>query len=161
MIPNNPLLKWNLCTFEELTNRELYGILRLRSEVFVVEQNCAYLDLDDKDYFAKHLTCFLHHESVAYCRILAPGISYADAASIGRVVNAKSVRGWGIGRELMQRALQQCELDFPDAQIRISAQNYLKQFYESLGFRPASETYIEDNILHLEMLWEKKPFPRQ
>lgn len=145
-------ISWTTAKFEKLTAAELYEILQLRAEVFVVEQNCPYQDLDGKDSKAIHLMGRnASGKLIAYARLLAPGISY-EVASIGRVVSSPSVRGFGAGKELMETAIRQMEIHFGAVPIRIGAQEYLKKFYESFGFVQVSGTYLEDNIPHIEML---------
>jgi len=141
-------------SFADLSNRELYYIIRLRNEVFVVEQSCPYQDTDEKDLEALHL--FYKEKGsdhiLAYCRLLPAGISYADC-SIGRVVSSMQVRKTGLGRRMMQQAIDFIRNEWKEKTIRISAQLYLKAFYESLGFIATGEVYPEDNIPHIEMLW--------
>lgn len=143
-------MNWILKKFDELTLDELYAILRLRNEVFVVEQNCIYQDLDDKDKDAWHLMCWHDDKLVAYTRLIPAGISYSEPA-IGRVVTSPSVRNTGLGRELMQRSIEYCEKLFGKTSITLGAQLYLKNFYESLGFEVSSDEYLEDGIPHLDM----------
>lgn len=145
-------LRWTLKTFEELTNIELYKILQLRSDVFVVEQHCLYRDMDDKDQHSWHLCAWNNTgELVAFTRLLPPGISY-DEASIGRVLTSKTVRGKDIGKELMSRSIDAVYELFGKTNIKIGAQLYLKKFYESFGFKQVSDVYFEDNIEHIKML---------
>jgi ElaA protein len=146
-------MNWICKKFEELTAYELYNIMQLRLEVFSVEQNCPYQDADNKDLFCHHLMGMKNNKLVAYARIVPPGISFREI-SIGRVVNSPSVRGKGIGRLLMQKCLETARLLYGQVSVKIGAQLYLKAFYESLGFRQASEIYLEDNIKHIEMLKE-------
>lgn len=143
---------WSLKKFEELTVHELYAVLQLRSEVFVVEQNCVYPDMDDKDQAAWHLMCIKNKRLVAYTRLLPPGISYPQP-SIGRVVTSPSARRSGLGRELMLRSIKSCEDLFGKNSIMIGAQLYLKKFYESLGFHQTSDMYLEDGIEHIKMIY--------
>ena len=143
-------MKWVLKKFEELTPQELYNILQLRNEVFAVEQNCVYPDMDNKDQPSWHLMCLLNDKLVAYTRLLPPGIAYSDP-SIGRVVTSSSIRKTGTGRELMLRSIECCEKLFGKQPITIGAQFYLKSFYESLGFVKISEIYLEDGIEHITM----------
>lgn len=143
-------LHWKYQSFEELTTTELYTIFQLRTEVFVVEQNCVYQDMDNKDFKSFHLCAWDNNILVAYCRILPPGISFEDA-SIGRVLTALAYRKTGSGRELMQRAIAATLQQFNCSTITISAQLYLKKFYHSLGFKAVSDTYLEDGIPHIEM----------
>ena len=143
-------LHWTYKAFNELSTVELYKILQLRSEVFVVEQSCVYQDVDDKDIKSHHLTAWDNDTLVAYCRILPPGISFTDA-SIGRVLSAQNYRKTGAGRELMQRGIAATLKQYGCNQITIGAQLYLKLFYESLGFIQISENYLEDGIPHIDM----------
>lgn len=145
------MLNWVLKPFNELTVPELYGILQLRSEVFVVEQNCPYLDADGKDYKAWHLCGYINGKPAAYARLLPAGVSYSEA-SIGRVVTSPQYRKEGYGKLLMAEAITQCEKLFGKTPIRIGAQAYLKKFYEGFGFEDLNEPYLEDGIPHLIML---------
>jgi ElaA protein len=147
-------LNWTLKKFEELTPTELYAIMQLRNEVFVVEQNCVYQDADNKDLKSHHFMGWDGQTLVAYTRLLPPGISYI-AASIGRVVSSPQYRGKGAGRQLMQRSIAHTYDLFNCTTIKIGAQLYLKKFYESLGFTQCSDEYLEDNIPHIEMLLAK------
>ena len=144
-------MNWKIKRFDELTTTELYEILRVRAEVFVVEQTCVYQDLDEKDKKAYHLFCENNGEIVAYLRILDKGVSYPEI-SIGRVLTRETNRRTGLAREMMQKAISFVEEELSEMQIRISAQLYLKQFYESLGFLITSEVYLEDDIEHIEMV---------
>lgn len=150
MIPVN----WIYKSFDALTTAELYAILQLRNAVFVVEQNCPYQDLDDKDQHSFHLMGWINDELVAYTRIIPRGISYAEA-SIGRVVTAPAYRRQQIGRPLMEMSIDKAFSQFNCTNIKISAQVYLQGFYESLGFVRCSEPYLEDGIPHIEMLLQK------
>ncbi len=142
-----------LIDFKDLTNFELYAILALRQEVFIVEQNCPFLDADGKDFEAQHLLVFDDkNQLIAYSRLLKAGISYDDYPSIGRVVSSPKARGMGIGKILMQQSIKACEQLFGEVSIKIGAQLYLKTFYESFGFETVSEPYDEDGILHISML---------
>ena len=145
------MLNWILKDFKSLTPQELYAILRLRSEVFVVEQNCIFLDMDNKDQFSYHLMGFNGNHLVASTRLIAPGKVY-EYMSIGRVVTSPAYRGTGAGRELMQISIEKCYELFGKGIIKIGAQLYLKKFYESLGFKQTSEVYLEDRIEHIEMI---------
>ena len=147
-------MEWILKKFDNLTVDELYAILQLRSEVFIVEQNCVYLDPDGKDQQAWHLIGTEKDIVIAYTRILAPGVSYTDP-SIGRVVTSPSKRRSGLGRELMERSIEQCEKLFGKKSITLSAQVYLKKFYESLGFIGVGDEYLDDGIPHIKM--SRKP----
>lgn len=143
---------WKIKQFNELSVEELYRIFNLRIAVFVVEQNCPYQDADGKDPKAFHLMGIdENNDLIAYARILPAGIAFAEV-SIGRVIASQKVRGTGAGRELMENAIQFIDKQYGDIPIRIGAQRYLTKFYSSLGFEIASEEYIEDTILHIEML---------
>ena len=144
-------LQWLLKKFDELTPLELYNVLRLRSEVFVVEQNCVFLDMDNKDQQSFHLMGSHDNELVAYVRLLPPGLAY-DEISIGRVVSSPQYRGSGAGKLIMQKAISTAAELFRKQPIRIGAQLYLKNFYSSLGFEPQGDIYLEDGIQHIIML---------
>ena len=143
--------KWILKSFESLTPAELYKILRLRSEVFVVEQNCVFLDMDNKDQYSLHLMGYDGENLVASSRLIAPGKVYNEM-SIGRVVSSPAYRGKGAGRELMNVSIEKCYKLFGKSNIKIGGQLYLKKFYESLGFIQSSDVYDEDGIDHIEMI---------
>ena len=145
-------LIWTCKKFEELTAAELYCILNLRSQVFVVEQNCVYLDTDGRDAASYHLCGWLYNELVAYCRLLPPGAAYRHLASIGRVATHAAHRKEGYGKILMQNAIEKTIELFNVIQIKIGAQQYLINFYSNLGFKVISEPYLEDGIPHVEML---------
>lgn len=143
-------IEWHLKHFNELTAQELYEILKLRSEVFVVEQNCVYLDIDGKDDKALHIFAQVNNKVVAYSRIFDKG-DYFDQCSIGRVVTHSLYRKTGLGHLLMQKSIEAIQQHFGETQIAISAQEYLKNFYESHGFIQTSATYLEDDIPHIAM----------
>ena len=143
-------ISWKTKTFDELSTQELYQILRLRSEVFVVEQNCVYQDIDNKDQKALHLFGILEGEIIAYSRLFKPG-DYFEFSSIGRVVVAEKHRDKNFGHELIDQSIFEINNLFKAQNITISAQLYLKKFYESHGFVATSETYLEDDIPHIEM----------
>ena len=143
-------LEWKIKPFEALTVHELYDILKLRSEIFVVEQNCVYLDLDGKDKVALHLFAEFDGEIVAHARLFKAGISF-DNASIGRVTVAANYRDRKWGHDLMREAIAGILFHFGESKITIGAQLYLKKFYESHGFVQTSEMYLEDDIPHIEM----------
>lgn len=146
-------LNWIVKKFEALTPYELYNIMWLRNEVFVVEQNCVYQDADYKDQKGWHLMGVDEEgKLMAYVRLLPVGVSYKKEPSIGRVVTNPAARGTGVGRELMQIAIQQCEELFGKTDIKIGAQYYLYKFYSSLGFEQTSDIYLEDGIEHIEMI---------
>jgi ElaA protein len=148
------MIQWQVKEFSELDLETLYQLLRLRNEVFIVEQHCPYQDLDNMDQQSLHLLGFAPEGLAAYTRLFAPGIKY-EAASIGRVVTASFARGSGLGRELMVHSLGEVEKRWKDAPVKISAQLYLQKFYESLGFAQISEMYLEDDIPHIEMIKRK------
>jgi ElaA protein len=143
-------LQWKIKSFEDLSTNQLYDILKLRSEIFVVEQNCVYLDIDGKDKLALHLFGEFEGKIVAYSRLFKAGISF-DNASIGRVVVDANYRERKWGHDLMREAISGIKLHFGESQITIGAQLYLKKFYESHGFIQTSEMYLEDDIPHIEM----------
>ena len=143
-------LLWEIKTFDALSVHELYDMLRLRSEIFVVEQNCVYLDLDGKDKVALHLLGKMNGEIVAHARLFPAGISF-DNASIGRVTVDSKHRDKKWGHELMREAIAGVQHKFGESKIKIGAQLYLKKFYESHGFVQTSEMYLEDDIPHIEM----------
>jgi len=140
-------------SFDELSNIELYHILQLRTEVFVVEQNCVYQDMDGKDIKALHVICTKENEVIAYTRIFKPG-DYMDHASIGRVVVKKSMREGGYGKEIMLASIKAIKDIFKATTIHLSAQTYLQKFYDELGFTAIGETYLEDDIPHVLMIKE-------
>lgn len=145
-------IHWELKKFNELTVQELYAIMRLRAEVFIVEQNCPYQDADGKDLKAYHLAGYdENRELVAFSRILPAGVSYEEV-SVGRVVSSPKVRGTGAGRALMQQSLSEIGRLFGAVPVRIGAQLYLKAFYESFGFVMEGDEYMEDGIPHIIML---------
>jgi ElaA protein len=149
-------INWVYKTFNNLTSGELYAIMQLRNEVFVVEQNCVYQDADGKDAASYHLMGWLGSSLAVYCRILPPGLAFSEA-SIGRVVSSPQHRKAGYGRALMTEAIKKTLEQFNTKQIMIGAQLYLKTFYESLGFKQMSDIYLEDGIEHIEMIREKMP----
>ena len=146
-------LSWHCKHFSELSASELYSILRLRTEVFILEQNCLYQDVDGKDVKCYHIFAMDEKGDVhAYARILPPGISY-DEVSIGRVVTSPAARSTGTGKALMQKAMQFIGESFGNAGVRISAQSYLVKFYSDFGFKVQGEEYLEDDIPHTQMLF--------
>jgi len=148
------MIKWQYKKFDELTNVELYEILKIRNTVFVVEQNCVYLDTDDKDLQSWHLSGYYQNQLVAYLRILPPGLSYKEAR-IGRVVTHPNFRKNSFGIELMKAGIEKILEQFNKVNIKISAQCYLLNFYSNLGFIAIGETYLEDDIPHIEMIYTK------
>jgi ElaA protein len=148
--------RWRACPFAELSTVELHGIYMARQQVFVVEQRCAFLDVDGGDPLSWHLVAWpegLHAPGLplAYARIFGPGVVGSDA-SIGRVLTTAPGRGLGLGRELVWRALSHCSRTHPGANVRIAAQSHLEAFYAGFGFVSCSERYLEDGIEHVDMV---------
>jgi ElaA protein len=146
-------LEWKILAFAELTVEGMYAVLRLRQQVFVVEQNCAYLDLDNLDQHSMHMLCMRNQELLAYQRCLAPGLSYPES-SLGRIVVCPTMRGQQLGRGLVLRGIEYNLLQWPGSGIRINAQAHLQDFYSSLGFTAEGSEYLEDNILHRQMRYQ-------
>ncbi|NIJ53233.1 GNAT family N-acetyltransferase [Dyadobacter arcticus] len=146
-------LDWHFQTFDELTNEELYQLLRLRSEVFVLEQKCCFLDLDNKDQKCHHLSGYLNGILMAHSRIVPAGLSY-EYPSLGRIAVSGLGRGSGYGIELMNVSIAKLEMLYGKSVIRIGAQLYLRNFYESFHFKQSSDVYLEDDIEHIEMTRE-------
>ncbi|MCX8020969.1 MAG: GNAT family N-acetyltransferase [Chitinophagaceae bacterium] len=144
---------WNIKKFTELNVEELYAILQLRNIVFAVEQKCIYEDMDNRDQPSAHLMGWVEDKLAAYARILPPGVAFPEV-SIGRVVTSPDVRGKGLGKELMKRALDYIRRQYGVCKVTLGAQLYLKRFYESFGFKPCSEVYLEDGIPHIVMIYE-------
>lgn len=138
-------------TFHELTLNELYDVLKLRCEVFVVEQNCVYPDIDGKDHEALHIIGKDDSGIVAYTRCFSPGIYFTEAA-IGRVVVKQEMRKFGYGYEIMKASIEALKSRYPTSVIKLSGQTYLIKFYESLGFRTIGKPYLEDGIPHIAMI---------
>jgi len=145
---------WSCKKFDALSPDELYAILQLRAEVFVVEQDCVFLDADNRDQDAHHVMGFEENKLMAYSRILRPGISYVES-SIGRVVTSPKVRNRGVGKILMEKSIEALYSLYGNIPIRIGAQYYLKDFYASFGFKSTGDIYLEDGIQHIIMLLEK------
>ena len=139
--------------FEALELKELYDILQLRSQVFVVEQDCVYQDIDGKDKKALHVIGFENGEVVAYTRIFPPGVYFSEAA-IGRVVVKEEVRKKAFGHEILSASIEAIKNEYHTEEIRLSAQTYLTSFYEGHGFRQVGEGYLEDGIPHIAMIKE-------
>ncbi len=145
---------WQLASFSALSTQQLYHILMERQAVFVVEQNCAYQDIDKLDAQALHLIGYPEIDSekiLAYLRILPPNTRFSEL-SLGRIFTPYNYRGQGLGKLLMQQALYFVNKYYPHASVRISAQSYLEKFYQSFDFKTISPVYLEDNIPHIEML---------
>jgi len=144
-------INWVLKKFENLTPNEVYELLRLRSEVFVVEQNCVFLDMDNLDQSCHHLLGYIGNELAVSVRILPPGFAY-EQVSIGRVVGSPRFRGIGAGKALMAKAIEYTLALYGQQDIKIGAQLYLKKFYEEFGFNTCSDIYLEDGIPHIKMI---------
>ena len=149
-------IKWVLSSYQNLSKEQLFDALEVRQEVFVVEQNCPYQDCDAKDKKSAHLLGYENDILVAYLRIVDPGVSYKEP-SIGRVLTKSTARKKGYGIDLMNKAIEYCNDTYPTDNIRISAQEYLLQFYRSLGFLELGDVYLEDDIPHMEMVYTSKP----
>lgn len=147
-------ISWTLLSFEALKPTTLYDLLRLRSEVFVVEQHCVFLDMDDKDQHCYHLLGYQANKLVAYTRLVPPGVIYPEP-SIGRVVTSPSVRRTGLGRVLMEKSIEKTRELFGSDRIVIGAQLYLENFYSSLGFVKREDVYLEDDIEHIKMTLDR------
>lgn len=146
-------MKIQVKTFEELNLQELYQLLRLRSRVFVVEQDCVYQDIDGKDDKALHVLGYENDVLVAYTRIFSPGYYFAEAA-IGRVVVDENSRKKAFGHDILKASVAAVEERFGTKQIKLSAQTYLTKFYEQHGFKQVGEGYLEDGIPHIAMVKE-------
>lgn len=147
-------MEWNFNTFNELTAAGLYNILKLRVDVFVVEQDCPYPELDNLDQQCIHLTCVEEGEIIAYSRLVPADAKY-DIPSIGRVVVQPEARGRGLAKELLNKSIQFILTEWQAYEIQLQGQYYLKDFYESFGFNPISDVYDEDGIPHLDMKYVK------
>jgi ElaA protein len=147
------MLKIIVKSFQELTKEDLYSALQLRSEVFVMEQHCIYQDVDGKDQKALHVLGYKNEKLIAYTRIFKPG-DYLEKSSIGRVVVAKNERQFKYGIEIMTASIEAINNHFNENVIKISAQAYLKKFYNKFGFKAIGEEYLEDNIPHIAMVKE-------
>jgi ElaA protein len=144
-------ISWIYKPFNQLTPHELYAILQLRNEVFVVEQNCVFQDADNKDEISYHVMGWQDDHLAAYTRLVPEGVAYEES-SIGRVVTSPKMRNKGLGRELMLESINILYSIWGKKPIKIGAQLYLKSFYESFGFQQTSKVYLEDGIEHIEML---------
>ncbi len=148
-------MNWQCLRFEQLTGEQLYAVLAARQQVFVLEQQCLYQDMDGLDPAAHHLLGWSDGaeapQLVAYLRILAPGVKFAEA-SLGRVLTTAVGRGTGAGRELLVRGIAEAQVLYPGQRLRIGAQLYLEKFYASFGFVTVSVPYDEDGIAHIDML---------
>lgn len=147
------MLNFRCKPFHELTVSQLYAIIALRLEVFAVEQNCPYQDADGIDPLSWHMMGFDDNgKIVAYARLIPKGVAYENHASLGRVVTSGSIRRTGVGRELMKKVMESMEQLFPNENIKIGAQTYLRVFYESFGFVVSGKQYLEDGIPHFPMV---------
>jgi ElaA protein len=156
-----PQIRWKWTRFDDLEPRHLYALLRARGQVFIIEQRCAFLDTDGIDLNAWHLLGWTAAEAssgdeapavlAAYLRLIEPGRIYAEA-SIGRVLTVEPFRRIGLGRPLMKEGLRKAAELYPGQAVRIGAQIRLERFYQSIGFRTVSETYVDDGIEHVQML---------
>ena len=146
------MLTWHALRFSQLKTSELFKIMKARVDVFVVEQNCAYPELDEKDIHPEtlHLTGLIEGEIAAYARLLPPGLSY-PSVSIGRVLTTAGHRGKGLGHQLIAKALEVCEQSWPGVDIEIGAQEHLADYYQGYGFVATSTMYLEDGIPHIDM----------
>ena len=146
-------LHWKCFQFKQLHNHQLYELIKFRIGIFVVEQQCPYPELDDKDNHSdtRHLLAYSNSSLIAYARLLPPGLSYPEA-SIGRFAVIDTARRQGIGTDLLNNCINEINRIWPNSNIRISAQDYLQCFYESAGFKKVSDVYLEDDIPHIEML---------
>ena len=145
------MISWSIKSFDELIKNELYDLLKLRSEVFVVEQNCVYQDIDDKDIKGTHFFGQDGSDLIAYLRVMEVGVLYPNHMSIGRVVVKQTHRNKKLGNEILANAIDFCRKKFPKTPIKISAQTHLKSFYNQLGFEFKGEAYLEDGIPHCAM----------
>jgi ElaA protein len=152
-VSRGPDIEWQWCRLGELSAEQVYAVLAARVEIFVVEQNCAYQDLDGLDADAEHLIAWsgAGTEVAGYLRVLGPGTRFDDP-SIGRIITAKRFRGSGLGRVIVAKGIERTRLRYPGQPVRISAQQYLEKFYRDFGFVTVSQPYLEDNIPHVEML---------
>ncbi len=154
---NNPrgTIEWKWCSFDELSTAELYEVLKLRQEIFIVEQRCIYHDCDDLDKKAWHLLGMLSNgvqfKLIAYLRVIFPGIK-ANYPAIGRLLTHEKARAEGVGRQLLRQGLIHTERTYPDYPVHVSAQLYLEPFYHSCGFDSVSKPYDEDGIIHIDMV---------
>ena len=151
---HGPVLSFAWRRWEELDTDELYGLLRLRQEVFVVEQACAYQDLDGLDSSSLHLLATVGEALAGYIRLLPPGLQYQELPAIGRVVTSPAFRGQGLGRPLMEEGWLRSQVLWGPTPVKLGAQSYLQDFYNSLGYRVCGPGYDEDGIPHLPMLKE-------
>ncbi|GGJ90670.1 GNAT family acetyltransferase [Lentibacillus kapialis] len=148
-------MEWYIKPFQELTNEDLYAILKLRVDIFVVEQECPYPELDDYDQQAVHYFLKIGHDLVANVRMMPRNTTFEEP-SIGRVAVAEKCRDRGYGCDIMQKAIEYICTQWHETEIKIAAQEHLKTFYSKFGFRQASESYLEDGIPHIDMIWKQQ-----
>lgn len=148
-------MNWTLKTFNELSTYELYQILMLRNAVFVVEQQCAYQEIDGNDINSYHLSLRENNQLAAYARLLPAGVKYGTP-SIGRIIVNESFRGTGLARELVSKSIDIMVNEWKVSEIKLQAQTYLRHFYQSFGFEETSEDYLDDGIPHVDMLMKVK-----
>jgi ElaA protein len=146
------MIHWHVLDFHQLSIDQLYQIMKLRQDIFVVEQTCPYPDMDGLDPQCKHLFAIENDQVIATTRLLPKGLAHPDYAAIGRVVIAEQARGRQLGYELMQRSIDAIRDEHPKVTIKIGAQQHLEGFYNKLGFNTISEMYLEDDIPHIDML---------
>ena len=149
-----PSMQWQQHSFNQLDSHTLYDILKLRVDVFVVEQCCYYPELDELDRQADtlHIYGYQQQQLAAYLRCLAPGVVYDNYAAIGRVVTAAEFRGQGLGHQLIEQGIEACQKHWPQQHIKLSAQAHLQDYYRQHNFSPVGEIYLEDNIEHITMV---------
>lgn len=147
---------WHLYRFDELSPAQLYLLMQLRQDVFVVEQNCAFQDLDGKDQASLHLSAWEADQPLAYLRLLPPDVHPSGCPSLGRICTAVRARRTGLGQELVKRGLDLAMNHWPGNDCQIGAQSYLRRFYENCGFVVNGEEYEEDGIMHCPMRWIAK-----
>ena len=146
-------LQWSCSSFSELTNNQLHQIVRMRQQIFIIEQKCIYEDIDKFDKVSRHIQARKNDKLVAYCRVLPAGSQYEEV-SIGRVMVSKKFRNHGLGRRLMEEAHTWCESNYKSSCIRLNAQYYLESFYHSLQYISISPPYDDEGVLHIEMYRE-------
>jgi ElaA protein len=150
-VGRGPDIEWQWCRLGELSAGQIYAVLAARVAIFVVEQNCAYQDLDGLDADAEHLIAWSGQEVAGYLRVLGPGTRFDDP-SIGRIITTRPFRGSGLGREVVAKGIERTRMRYPGRPTRISGQQYLEKFYRDFGFVTVSEPYLEDGIPHVEMV---------
>lgn len=144
-------LQWKWCSFDDLNTRELYQLLKLRQDVFILEQQCLYPELDNEDFYHWHLLGYDKETLASYLRLIPPDFHPSGCVAIGRVVTAEDYRGQRLGYQLIERALEFCKKEYPDSVVFLSAQEHLQPFYRSFGFSAVSQVYLEDGIPHIDM----------